>query len=84
MAREVVNVPAGPRGARAFETQRPRAMKEFNVALTVLTGTEVGESQQAWIEWWRDNKRKLKVGAERPQVSDDIKRAWERYWNAPY
>jgi HEAT repeat protein len=75
---------AGPRGARAFGTEQPRAMKEFNVALAVLTGVEVGESQQQWLDWWRDNKKKLKVSGDRPQVSDEIKRSWERYWNAPY
>ncbi|MHC4847948.1 MAG: hypothetical protein ACYTEG_05770 [Planctomycetota bacterium] len=75
---------AGARGARAFETQQPRAMKEFNVAMAVLTGVEVGESQQAWLTWWRENKRKLKVSGDRPQVSNEIQRAWEGYWNAPY
>lgn len=75
---------AGPRGARAFGTEQPRAMQEFDVALTVLTGATVGPDQQAWLKWWRDNKKKLKVSPTRPTVPDDIKRTWERYWNAPY
>ena len=76
---------AGPRGARAFRTEtEPRAMKEFNVALSVLTGVSLGEDQQLWLTWWRTNKNKLKVSGDRPTVPEDIKRAWERYWNAPY
>jgi HEAT repeat protein len=75
---------AGVRGARSFKTESPRAMEEFNVALSVLTGFTVGTSQQLWLDWWRENKSKLKVSPTRPPVPDDIKRAWERYWNAPY
>jgi len=75
---------AGPRGSRAFKTDQPRAMPEFNVALAVLTGAVMGPNQQAWLTWWRDNKRGFKVSDERPPVPDDIKRTWERYWNEPY
>jgi hypothetical protein len=74
----------GARGRRAFKTEQPRAMPEFNAALAVLTGAVMGPNQQAWLEWWRDNKRKLKIDPERPNVPDDIKRTWERYWNEPY
>ena len=75
---------AGTRGKRAFKTEQPRAMEEFNVALSVLTGVSLGPDQQAWLTWWRDNKTKLKVSPTRPPVPDEIKRAWERYWNEPY
>ncbi|MEM8883392.1 MAG: HEAT repeat domain-containing protein [Planctomycetota bacterium] len=75
---------AGDRGPRAFATDEPRAMPEFNVALSVLTGTSLGPNQEAWQRWWRDNKRKFKISAERPQVPDNIQRTWENYWNEPY
>lgn len=74
----------GPRSARGFYTDTPRAMPEFNVALTVLTGVSLGPNQQAWNSWWNDNKRKLRVQPERPQVPQTVSRTWERYWNAPY
>jgi len=75
---------AGARGPRAFRTNEPRAMPEFNVALAVLTGVEIGASQDAWLAWWRENKRSLKVSPSRPPVSEDVRRTWERYWNEPY
>ncbi len=75
---------SGARNARGFKQDEPRAMPEFNIALTVLTGDSMGTSQQVWQDWWNDVKRKLKVDAERPQVPDDIRRAWEAYWNEKY
>ena len=69
---------------RTGTCDQPRAMAEFNVALTVLSGESMGASQQAWLAWWRDAKKKLKVSPDRPQVADEIRRAWESYWNEKY
>ena len=74
----------GTRDRRSFKQDQPRAMPEFNVALTVLTGTSLGPNQQAWLQWWRDAKKKLKVSPERPKVPDEIRRKWEAYWNEQY
>jgi len=75
---------SGTRDPRGFLQDQPRAMPEFNVALTVLTGQSMGENQQAWLAWWRDWKKKLKISPDRPQVEDDIRRKWEAYWNEKY
>ncbi|MHC4953774.1 MAG: HEAT repeat domain-containing protein [Planctomycetota bacterium] len=75
---------SGARDSRSFRQDAPRAMPEFNVALTVLTGDEMGEAQEPWQKWWRDNKRKFKMSPERPKVSDKVRRRWETYWNEKY
>jgi len=74
----------GARDSRTFKQDEPRAMPEFNVALTVLTGESMGPVQRAWLQWWRDSKKKLKISPERPPVADDIRRKWEAYWNEKY
>ena len=75
---------SGARDSRGFRQDEPRAMPEFNVALSVLTGDTLGPNQQAWLAWWNKAKKKLKVSAERPAVPDDIRRMWESYWNEKY
>lgn len=75
---------SGTRDARSFKQYQPRAMPEFNVALTVLSGESMGEQKDAWLTWWREMKKKFKISPERPPVADDIRRKWEAYWHEKY
>ena len=55
-------------------------MRTFRLALMVLTGTDEGLSQDAWVRWWNDNKRKLVVAAEPPALPKELQRQWNSYW----
>ena len=55
-------------------------MNEFQMSLMVLTGTDSGKSQDAWIAWWNDNKRGLEVAPVAPELPKHLQRKWDRYW----
>ncbi len=41
-------------------------MKDFRLALVVLTAVDLGQSQDLWMSWWIDNKKVLKVSYKPP------------------
>jgi hypothetical protein len=56
----------------------------FRVALTVLTGQDLGMSRAAWQKWWSDNQKGFAVAPARPAVPDDVSKFFEQYWEVPY
>ena len=90
--RETRSVVTLMKGLRLTGTSRRRGstdpgarfMDAFRVALAVLTGTDQGESKEAWEKWWKENKRSFRVQAERPKVPDQVRLKWEAYWREPY
>jgi len=75
---------SGGRRPRAVE-QRSRGMRFFRPALCVLTGVDMGESDDQWQAWWRDVKNKFRMAKERPaSAPGDVKRYWESYWDTSY
>jgi len=58
-------------------------MRSFRLALMVLTGTDEGQSQDAWMSWWNDNKRKLVVDPKPPALPKDLQEQWDTYWGNP-
>ncbi len=69
---------------RATIVGAPRFGAEFQLALSVLTGQEIGPVKVPWLDWWRDAKKTFKVDAVRPKISPDLVAAWESYWEEPY
>jgi hypothetical protein len=57
-----------------------RHMEDVRTALMVLTGVDHGRSQDAWNEWWNDNKRTLEIQAEPHALPKKAQREWDRYW----
>jgi hypothetical protein len=56
------------------------AMGEFRLALAVLTGVDMGESQEAWTAWWNDNKQSVRVSIDPPQIDKPLQMRWNAYW----
>jgi hypothetical protein len=56
------------------------AMADFRLALVQLTGVDKGVSQQLWFEWWAENRAKLKIAAEPPEMPRELALRWEVYW----
>jgi hypothetical protein len=74
---------SGGRRARSVET-RSRGMRYFRPALCVLTGMDMGEADEDWQRWWRENRNKFRMREERPPVPADVKSYWEAYWSVSY
>jgi hypothetical protein len=55
-------------------------MDDFRMSLMVLTGTDNGKSQEAWIAWWNDNKKGLVVTPVAPELPKKMQYKWNRYW----
>jgi HEAT repeat protein len=75
---------AGGNPRRSRRYGEPRFMQDFRLALAVLTGEDLGDTKEAWEEWWRGAKRAFKVSKERPPLDDALRRRWEEYWREPY
>lgn len=55
-------------------------MREIRISLMTLTGVDQGTSQDLWIKWWNDNKRKLAVAPKAPRLPEAVKRRWDSFW----
>ncbi len=57
---------------------------EVRASMTVLTGVDVGKGRNDWLDWWRDNKAKLKIVAEEPPLPEGLGALnWKRMWATP-
>ncbi|HEX5137205.1 MAG TPA: HEAT repeat domain-containing protein [Planctomycetota bacterium] len=75
---------SGGRRSRSVDT-RSRGMRFFRPALCVLTGLDMGESDDEWQSWWRDVKNKFRISEKRPASAPaDVKKYWEGYWDVSY
>jgi len=61
-----------------------RFVKEFTIALTILTGQEYGRDLEAWRQWWRKNEKTFEMSPARPEIPDWMRKVWDEYWNEPY
>jgi|FLOH01.1.fsa_nt_gi hypothetical protein len=58
--------------------------REAYGALVVLTGTDQGESVQAWEDWWYDHRNGFKVSpTEWPLENTRDQRMWNNVWLSP-
>ncbi|MHC4136747.1 MAG: HEAT repeat domain-containing protein [Planctomycetota bacterium] len=74
----------GGRAVKASAEWEGRFDMAYRTAMTILTGEDVGLSGPAWDEWWRGNRRTLKMSPERPKVPASVQEYWEQYWKKPY
>jgi hypothetical protein len=58
--------------------------RESQIALSILTGQDFGDSRDSWIGWWSDNKSKFKMSeTEWPLDNERAQRAWTKLWMTP-
>lgn len=55
-------------------------MDDFRLALMVLTSADQGTSQELWQRWWNENRSKLKVAPQAPELPPMLQRKWNYYW----
>lgn len=56
-------------------------MKEAQRSLIVLTGTDQGTSQQAWQDWWSDNRKSFKMSEKEWSMENArTQRQWDNLW----
>lgn len=62
----------------------PRYAQDVRLALVVLTGEDYGTNTTAWLDWWGDNKAKLKISPEEwPLPNAKMQRQWKILWATP-
>lgn len=54
-------------------------MNEISLSLTVLTGAE-GQRYEDWQRWWNDNKKKLEIAPQMPELPKGKLVRWHVYW----
>ena len=64
--------------------RRHPQLTEIHTSLSVLTGADVKMSQDAWIAWWNDNKKGLKLTTQEQELATRKGRAaWMTVWATP-
>lgn len=58
-------------------------MKDFRIALWSLTGADQGTSRDLWLNWYRENKSKVKISPRAPTEPPELARRWSSYWAKP-
>jgi hypothetical protein len=54
-------------------------MNEISLSLTVLTGAEE-QRYEDWQRWWNENKRKLEIAPQMPEIPKGKFARWHQYW----
>lgn len=64
--------------------RRHPQLTEIHTSLSVLTGADVAMNQDAWIAWWNDNKKGLKLTDQEQELGTRKGRAaWMTVWATP-
>ena len=58
-------------------------MKDIRLALIILTHLDKGPNQEAWLDWWQDNKKTFEVPGKEPRLTEELANKWGRYWGQP-
>lgn len=58
-----------------------RNMTYFRMSLMQLGGVDRGSNQEAWVEWWGDNKRDFEMAEQAPLMPKALQTKWDRYWD---
>jgi len=72
------------RGTGVTSQWRGAFNQAFDDAMFILTGQDYGRGKEDLEKWWRDNRKDLKIDAERPQVSEEVSERWAGYWQKTY
>ncbi|MHC4340719.1 MAG: HEAT repeat domain-containing protein [Planctomycetota bacterium] len=73
------------RRSRNFQDWKGLFDMPYRVAMTVLTGNDLGASRQMWQDWWKSEEGKgFQPSAKRPKVPKEVQEFWEKYWDEPY
>jgi hypothetical protein len=66
---------------RKADTKRVQNhMKDYRLALVVLTGQDNDLDPERWHKWWRANKKGFEVADKMAPMSKDLYERWFKYW----
>jgi hypothetical protein len=61
-----------------------KVSREVRGSLSILTGTDQGESLSAWEDWWYDHRSKFKMSKVEGELDDErAQRTWTKLWMTP-
>ncbi|MDP7062685.1 MAG: hypothetical protein QF489_07115 [Planctomycetota bacterium] len=70
------------RGRRGAVKQK--VSREVRGSLSILTGTDQGDSLAAWEDWWYDHRSKFKMSTVEGELDNERQqRAWTKLWMTP-
>jgi hypothetical protein len=81
---DAMKLGGGSSDRRGGREARPRFLEDGRLAVAVLTGVDLGADKDAWLAWWRDNKRTFKISPQRPKIAPELVARWEAYWDEAY
>lgn len=55
-------------------------MRHFQITLARLTGQDLGQNQDRWIEWWKGVDKDWEVTPKAPLMPEELQRVWDGYW----
>tara|TARA_R110002072_G_scaffold65825_1_gene162539 strand:- start:913 stop:1740 length:828 start_codon:yes stop_codon:yes gene_type:complete len=55
-------------------------MKDYRLALVVLTGQDNDLDPERWHKWWRANKKTFEVPEKMAPMEKDLYQRWNRFW----
>ena len=55
-------------------------MPDFRLALAALSGTDQGNFEAGWQQWWSEHRAQWKPEVRRPALPRDLERSWQVYW----
>ncbi|KAA3609020.1 MAG: hypothetical protein DWQ01_10585 [Planctomycetota bacterium] len=67
---------SGPRG------EHPH-IRPIRLSLMTLTGEDYGRDSRAWVDWWNENKRKVKVDSKPPELPKEAAKFLRSTWITP-
>lgn len=55
-------------------------MRHFQIVLARLTGQDLGQNQDRWIDWWKAVDEGWEVTPKPPLMPEELQRVWDGYW----
>jgi HEAT repeat protein len=81
---DAMKLGGGSSDRRGGKDAWPRFLDDGRLAVAVLTGVDLGANKDAWLEWWRENKRTFTISPQRPKIAPELEARWEAFWGEAY
>jgi hypothetical protein len=70
-------------GAQPNGKDKNKLQDQYDITLEVLTGETFKRDQDAWLQWWRENRKSFKVAPKNIKLSPKTEKKWSTYWANP-
>lgn len=70
-------------GVQANGKAKKQLQAKYDIALEVLTGQTFQLDKDAWLQWWRKNRKSFKVPKNPIKISPKSETQWSSYWANP-